>query len=555
MSRGLYAYRHRKKYYIKYRHDRSYPSALGTELVNQIPADAEGFKEWLERKRAFFDEEEERLRDINLRSDAAKYYGKCSTTGYFQVPSEFPPKTTVWYEWTYTMDLDDKAFIVDMEISFPLDDIPRDEYGCHWMRCFDHDTYGDRCLLMTTPRDCVVIPSRPTPQPGTQGLVMYGQIESNLTLLPESEWLSQPLSLPQEFALDASVALVKLHYFWFYVSQTFETSSVDFLLLAFGLLSTTAEGLICTASKKYKFDSAIANNGHVDFSFCQWVEEKSKCPRNTSMWWLRGVLVHLTSHLDVEDNRKASVGSVVSTIQELELDFCVALLFSINHVIVVKVADGVVYASEVIELLAALPSLDWKQRLIAGLTPLVHAFRLPQFTDIASLESDSNDRPFPTDALLQILEYADNETYDQFSKLSKTWRGICKRHLRVGRYTVIGRDNGAFMARTEHGPITRIKLFWTCERNLRYSDDNYEVFLVPQQITQPEVGSVGSDFVRMRVRPPRSLYSPSSSDIRLVITEEGTELEEKMTDRDWRDDLLPFHSPFCVPSSTLHHYG
>ncbi|TDL29936.1 hypothetical protein BD410DRAFT_47006 [Rickenella mellea] len=533
-TRGLFAYRHRKKYYIKYNHWDSYPSGLGADLVDQIPTDKKSFKAWLESKRDFFDEEEERLRDEDFGDDRER--GIDGFGGYYEVPSDSPPKNDLFIEWTYTIDLDDNAFTIDMEISFPLDNIPRGQHGCHWISCIGHDASGDRCLRITTPHEFAAIPSRLAPEPSPQDLAMYGKIESNLKLLPQSEWLSQPLSLSQEFALDAAAEVVKLHYFWFYLSQTFQPNRAKFHMLALGLLSIAADGLTFTPRKKYNSEDKREGLVH----FASWAKETCNRPRNEFMW-LRGVLVYLTSHLDVEDNRKASVGSVVSAIQELKLDYCVAVLFSINHIVVVKVVDGVVYESEVIELLAALPDPNWKERLITGLKPLIHVFRLPQFTDIAEMEPDASVSQFPTEILLQVLESTDNETYDQFSKLSKTWRGICKKYLRLGPYTIIGRDNDAFIARVANGPATRIKLFWICKGNLHKSDgiDCYEVYLKPQHVTeirtelptQSEVGVVGGNFVQMRLRPPRYRKSTSASDIGVVIAEEGTDLEQTMIEK------------------------
>ncbi|TDL16225.1 hypothetical protein BD410DRAFT_889928 [Rickenella mellea] len=221
-TRGLYAYRHHKIYYIKYNGSDSYPRGLGAELVDKITADAEDFTEWLRSKRAFFDKEEDRLKNPEAGVDRFD--------GYFQFPSSSPPRKRIDIDWTYTIDLDDNAFIIDMEIYFPLNNIPRDEYRCHWINCIGNDAYGDRCLCIAIPREFAAIPSRPAPEPSTHGLVAYGNIESNLKLLPPSEWLSQELSL------DATAELVKLHYYWFYLSQTFETNSANFKMLALGLL-------------------------------------------------------------------------------------------------------------------------------------------------------------------------------------------------------------------------------------------------------------------------------------------------------------------------------
>jgi len=62
-TRGLFAYRYRGRYYIKYNHCDSYPSGLGAQLVSYIPTDPKAFQRWLKRTQSIITSFQEQNQD------------------------------------------------------------------------------------------------------------------------------------------------------------------------------------------------------------------------------------------------------------------------------------------------------------------------------------------------------------------------------------------------------------------------------------------------------------------------------------------------------------
>ncbi|TDL16222.1 hypothetical protein BD410DRAFT_902140 [Rickenella mellea] len=495
-THGKYAHKHRGKHYTKVKYMDAYPDGLGVELVSTIPTDPKEFKEWLKSIREFYDSEALRLGELTEFPE--DYSNK--EYGYFEEPSTSPPELD--FQWTWIVDLDNLALVAigngTEKLIFRLDNIPPRHQEGHfdWCSAFSEDGTRKNCFLLTTPAQLVVAPSLPPPEPSTVGLDKYGTLHPEP--LAESTWTSHRLNVSQELAVHAVTGMVKLHYSFFYPIQECPVTSEAFYTAGLGLLSLAAEGSLWITNTGRKVNKNLTN-------FDTWAEKKTK-RRGKGIFWFRGVMVLLTSHLDVENNRKAAVGLVSIEIQEHELESCVALLFSIHHVVVVKFSEGKFYESQVILVLAAVPSVDWKENLRTGLMPLVYFLRLPEYAIPESQPDAGSAARLPKDILLQILGYTDYKTYNQLSQVSKIWRATCNAHLRLGPYIMIRRENDAFIGRIAHDPVTRLKLFW-CR-----GDHPYAVFVKPQ------LKRVRKELVRLR-------FVTNGQAIRLVVTKEGSELD------------------------------
>ncbi|TDL16210.1 hypothetical protein BD410DRAFT_808262 [Rickenella mellea] len=266
----------------------SYPAGLGCTLVTAIPVNAGELEEWLKNKREFFDAEELR------------------------------------------------AFIINKLVAFRFANIPRGEDGNAWMQYldFDCDGFGYDHVEPSTPHQYALILSRTPPEPSPSGLDRYGELE--IKALAQSEWTSQDLNLSQQFSLHAAEGLIMLHYHSFSTLAMNTPESLTFQTFALGLLSTTAEGLIWISPNPYierKIDNLLP-------TFTSWVESKDWERPGACFHWFRDVLIWFASDLDHEPNRKAAVGLVVAMIQEHNLDYCIALVFSVRHLIVVKFSNG-----------------------------------------------------------------------------------------------------------------------------------------------------------------------------------------------------------------------
>ncbi|TDL16211.1 hypothetical protein BD410DRAFT_795544 [Rickenella mellea] len=531
-TRGYFAYRHRGKYYTRYHRCDSYPEGLGYELVTAIPVNKRDFEEWLKNKREFFDAEELRVSKLKFDPDSEeRVYGYCEEV------SESEPSDLDCIDWVYYIDLDHKSFTIHWLVTFPLDNIPRGEDDGAWMQYvdFDKDVFYNRILKLSTPREYAVIHSIDPPEPSASGLDQYSKLKQKA--LDPSEWTSQSLNLSQEFSLHAAEGLIVLHRHSFSTVALHQPESLIFQTLALGLLSMAAEGLIWISPKQY--DDSESKSDKLLATFTSWMVTKVAERRGSAcFYWFRDVLIWFASHLDHEGNRKAAVGLAMAMIQELNLDYCIALVFSVRHLVVVKVSNGVVYESEVIEVLAAIPDVNWQEKLIDGLRPLVHFLRLREYA-VEGAKSNlvsGNTTPFPVDILLGVLQYADNDTYDQFRKLSRLWREICKRHLRVGPYTLVRRDGDTFCARGQRGPEVPLKLFWkyhkSCTPYGEAMTENFEVFIQPQVDTcnwPISRGFAGRNFVPMKLHEGQGYdHDVRSTNFRLVIAEEGSDLDKAM---------------------------
>ncbi|TDL17235.1 hypothetical protein BD410DRAFT_901579 [Rickenella mellea] len=531
---GYFSYKHRGKFYTRFQRSDSYPEGLGSDLVTAIPKSKRIFEKWLKNKREFFDAEKLRLSELEFDSSSDADETEAAAYGYCQRPSTWMPGSPGSTHWVYIIDLDGEKFVVNMLVKFPLADIPRGEDGNAWIKYLevDRDGFGNRHIKPSTPYQYAVIRSISPPEPSPSGLDQYSKLKPKA--LARSEWTSQDLNPSQLLSLHAAEGLIMLHYYSFSTLAMNTPESQTFQTFALGLLSTAAEGLMWIAPEPY-IDSE-RNSDRLLPTFTSWVATKGVERRNACFYWFRDVLVWLASDLDHEANRKAAVGLAVAKIQEHNLDYCIALVFSVRHVIVVKFSGGVVYESELIEVLDAIPDVLWRKRLANGMRPLVHFLRLRDYAVAAAkpnVPSSSNGNSFPTDILLYILQCADNDTYEQFRKLSKQWRDICRRQPRVGPYTIIRRDGDIFCAREKGGSDVRLKLFWRIHQNCAPCNttitENFEVFIRPQVDTRywPNYRNfAGRKFVLMRLL--EGVYDVRSTDFRLVIAEEGSDMDKTM---------------------------
>ena len=189
-------------------------------------------------------------------------------------------------------------------------------------------------------------------------------------------------------------------------------------------------------------------------------------------FWYRGCLILLASDLDKNERFQVYVQAVAARAKAKKRDKCTVLLWSIRHVAVVEISDGVVSHSDPIPLLAAYGSDE--DGFMNALNLLWHYLPYPRWRIVDQRPTpqetgDANFGKFSTEIVMRIMMFTDQLHYPKYQFLSHTFFQLWWNQLRVASYTILpdseeiedtSRCFTAYSADTNVPVRLRLKILW-----------------------------------------------------------------------------------------------
>ena len=293
-TRGCKVYRHKGRYYVYCNHSDSYPSGLGLQVLHEIPRDVskEEFEEWVRTS----------LEYVYAQRDSRMLNDPNDSTNYV---SDKQPENDLFIEWVYEIDLDNLVFHVDSQPILCLDNMPPENI---FLESISFDHFGHRALSEYAPiqsrYDWRALPPIPSPE----SLVAYDSchIRSSTSSVHDLLNVPEELSSIERVRTTFTELLVTRrmteHVVGHYVSVLENAPDRDHiphsvLELALFLVKFSVGPPICSLDLYPCSDWPYKNEG--DF-----------------IWIRKDACLRITTHLDDEDNLRASIGDLVHHIKQ-----------------------------------------------------------------------------------------------------------------------------------------------------------------------------------------------------------------------------------------------
>lgn len=353
---------------------------------------------------------------------------------YEYAPTVWPPVNTLFIEWIYIIDLDRKLFSVGcrspgsfvncrykegltLRNNFKLDDIPED-----WSTLIE-TARSEKTLLNGE------FVNYPRPEPDQNLLALYSRSHPVIfqaplmSGCPVDEVISTKLL--QDFTRQVSDYE---NYDYFTFLHEWGPDDPQFKQLAFGIL-------------------CLSSSPEISVSHAECVSTWFECAYPaSSAFWFNGVYIIFETHLDNPDNLKAAVGKAIYTREHSPQKSFMALIFSIQHVVVIEFNnDGTVNHTMPILVIDNLQDIKLRTH-VAFSDPQNLGFR----TIIATLsrgnkeliaqkelkDGPPNSANLPNELLLYILSLVDLDTRTTLRKSSRLFRRLADLNRRIGPYTL-----------------------------------------------------------------------------------------------------------------------
>ncbi|KZW03039.1 hypothetical protein EXIGLDRAFT_728575 [Exidia glandulosa HHB12029] len=426
-TRGLWAYRWRRRYYTTYNHWDSYPSGLGSDLVAKIPSDPDEFARWLAALK----------KKLQARHD-----GETEA-----------PKLDLFIEWTYVIDLDRNAFTVNGNSHVQLDKLPRGEDADEWTVALNRDHPAS--MELSSPIE-----------PSAEHIALYDAVhasESPVSTIPEFEFSTCGVLMDQFFRNFCFVYDPR-------VIAEEQPNTATFLAAARGIVALATWGDFDLTAQPLTERHTYRERSDID---PEWSGPSSK-----THFWHRGVLFVLDSGLEDASQLRGAVGRVVHLWRECKdaRKRTIAFVITLRDLVQIDLSDDqnvkhtalLPLASRDLQAPSADDDDDDYPSRISGFpvkmkfTPTSPAFAMLKTTLTPELPASSPSDlsgPFPLDVIERLLDWCDTDTLASLSETCKSMRTLWlnRPRLDVGPYRLLHSvGNGIFTALDAYGDTTSV---------------------------------------------------------------------------------------------------
>ncbi|KAL6713258.1 hypothetical protein ACLMJK_008723 [Lecanora helva] len=414
-NRALRVHRFRKRYYPMDIYWDGYPAALGKRIVDEIPAAPEAYRIWLSSLRATSAQRDESYEkfltflpgnvnkrplgrvvseDDDPKNEDLEYPLQPPDWMGEVYPSFFPPVSSTFIEYVYTVDLDNEVFTVNNSAHFALAKMPHIDWMKALTRSGSFSTYF--VLPGVIPQEAMVDLVVPRDD-GTLGNDSLYEDQNHIAkedahFTSEHSRFRRALVKPKSIESlpwqVRHVPLLHMLYFLFLsvmkvdaigaVLLQLTTSELPFRELAFAILCLAAGGKNVTTipipllvhagsfgfikgkTKKIstsKFFSCLGRGAHLQ-------DQTPGAAPQEPVYWLEGVLVILSTQLFREGAVEESVTRVERYCQAKCPDAIVdAVVMSVEHVILVRYTGAVATHEAEVQHTGLLPLIDIPEHL------------------------------------------------------------------------------------------------------------------------------------------------------------------------------------------------
>src|SRR6267154_3220532 len=314
-SRGNKVYRHKGRYYVYYSPWDSYPSGFGLKVLHEIPRNVskEEFEEWVTKTREY----------VYAQRDSKVLNDPDDLTSYV---SDKQPENDDFIEWIYEIDLDNLVFHVDSQPLFRLDNMPPDDV---FRKAIAFDHFGHRAFFECAPVQFRYDWRAPPPTPSPDSLIAYNSCHVRSSTSTVHDLLDIPVAL-------SSIERVRTTFMELLVTGRMTEYDVGHYVRVLKNVPDRDHIPQCMLELAlYLVSFAV---GPLIHSMDWWL-----CPPYDVDWdfvWIRKDLcLRITTHLDDEDNLRASIGNLVDHIntKQGKVGTIYGIACSIFHCAIVRV--------------------------------------------------------------------------------------------------------------------------------------------------------------------------------------------------------------------------
>ncbi|EJD49494.1 hypothetical protein AURDEDRAFT_182982 [Auricularia subglabra TFB-10046 SS5] len=393
-SRGLRAYRYRRRYFTKYIHTGSDLDCEGAGLVQMIPTDPVQFKKWVEKVK------EELEQRYKMWQDA-----------------------DVFIEHTYVIGLDRNVFTIDEVAHLPLDAIPCGQRGRDWMEAVYDPKHPARIATL----------SLTVLEPDPRHLSLYDTAGATGSLELPSD--NQRFAFPTcGVLMDCFFRQLRFVYsnVWNNIDQ-YEPNHPDFRALAEAVLAiaTWGEFYMCSCELQDSYERQVISDGP------SWADLERD--DTGTHFWRFSTLIVLEVCLEDEQRLRSAVGRAVGLWRSSSrpIKHQTAFVISLKSVSVVHISPGAVSHTPPIELGGAVtesqPSFETSSH-----TPGFALLKRHFTPELPPSNVDAHPR-LPLEVLERILDLCGDATLSALTMTCKSIRTMCLLRPRfvVGNYRLV----------------------------------------------------------------------------------------------------------------------
>ena len=314
-TRGNKVYRHKGRYYVYYNHSDSYPSIFGLEVLHEIPHNVskEEFEEWVRKTREY----------VYAQRDSQVLNDPNDSTNYV---SDKQPRIDDLIGWIYEIDLDNLVFHVSSQPLFRLDNMPPDDV---FLKAISFDHFGHQAFFEHTPIQFRYDWRAPPPIPSPESLVAYNSCHIRSYTSSVHDLLGIPVAL-------SSIERVRTTFIELLVTRRMTERSVGHDVRV--LENAPDRDHIPQIMLELALSLVKFAVGPPIYSLGMWLCRPDKVDWDF-VWVRKDVCLRITTHLDDEDNLRASIGNLVHHIntRQDKVGTIYGVACSIFHCAIVRV--------------------------------------------------------------------------------------------------------------------------------------------------------------------------------------------------------------------------